>query len=187
MRLTLRKDKDGKRLLDKFSVPRNPTRADPRRRIRPEDDPEDFARLVAYNIRDIETEAEASHRLPDLSEREQEVWFLDHDINSRGIAIDQDGMADCIAVIEQAFERYNSELQAMAGCNASETARLRLWLLSCGVDMESLDEEHVETTLAAMGRPEWVRERVEELGEPEYRRRTYEAWARLQEGSECTR
>ena len=33
--LPVLKDKDGKRLLDKFSVPRNPTQADARRRIRP--------------------------------------------------------------------------------------------------------------------------------------------------------
>ena len=59
MRLTNQKDSDGDRLIKKFSVPRNPTKIGPTRRIRPEDDPLDAAKLYAYNERDIVTEAEA--------------------------------------------------------------------------------------------------------------------------------
>jgi DNA polymerase len=43
--LPIPKDKEGKRLLGKFSVPRNPTKKDPRKRILPQEDPEEFERL----------------------------------------------------------------------------------------------------------------------------------------------
>lgn len=45
--LSVQKDADGKRLLDKFSVPRNPTQFDSRRRLRPLWTPEDAGRELA--------------------------------------------------------------------------------------------------------------------------------------------
>lgn len=146
------KDKDGKRLLDRFSIPRSPTKADPRQRIRPEDDPVDGPRLYAYNLRDIVAESEVSAKVPDLSPEEQEYWFIDQAINQRGIAIDQDGLHACIAIIEQAHRQYNAELAALTGgsvTKASQTQRLATWLREQhGVEMVSMDDDNVQAALA---------------------------------------
>ena len=70
---------DGKRLLNIYSKPRNPTKKDPRTRIRPSDDDqaEDSAKLYEYNIGDIVAERGVSEVLPDLSADELELWLLD--------------------------------------------------------------------------------------------------------------
>lgn len=150
MRLSIRKDADGKRLLNKFSVPRNPTKADPRKWITPADDPQDAARLYGYNITDIRAEAEASSRCPDLNPFEQDFWFHDQEINIRGCAVDAAGVADAIAIVEQCFELYNAELRAITGGaveQASQLERLKAWLATQGYQVGSLDEEHIEALL----------------------------------------
>jgi DNA polymerase bacteriophage-type len=159
------KDKDGKRLVDKFSIPRNPTKADARLRIRPEDDPIDGPKLDAYNDRDILAEAEVSARVPDLSPDEQEYWFIDQRINRRGIAIDQDGLHNCIAIIEQAHRQYNAELKALTGGavrKASEIQKLTKWLAETqGLQMASLDDESVTGALARPLLPPLARRALE--------------------------
>ena len=50
MNIKHKKDKDGFRLLTKFSMPRNPTKSDSRRRILLTEDPEDAKRLFDYNL-----------------------------------------------------------------------------------------------------------------------------------------
>jgi len=144
------KNKDGKRLIDKFCKPRNPTKADPRRRIRPEDDPDDAARLYAYNERDIVAESEVSAAVPDIEGEELEYWLVDQAINYRGVAIDLPNVEACCSIIDQAQERYNAELHVLTGgevARASEVARLQRWLHGCGVHLDSLDEDAVAEAL----------------------------------------
>lgn len=150
LQLANQKDGDGKRLLDKFSKPRNPTKTDPRRRISPADDPQDAARLYAYNERDIVAEAEASSRTPDLDAVELPNWLMDQAINYRGVQVDREGVHNCIAIVEQAHARYNAELQALTGGTvqaASEIQKLSGWLGAQGVNLASLDADTVTEAL----------------------------------------
>lgn len=154
LNLRVRKDADGKRLLDKFSIPRNPTKADKRRRITPAEDPTDAARLYGYNATDIASESEASSRCPDLTPEMLEFWFNDQEINFRGVAVDTKGLADAIAIVEQAFERYNAELWQVTGGavqKASQLQRLTAFLATRGVHTDSLDEEHMDALLKVKG------------------------------------
>ena len=151
--LDVQKDKDGKRLLDKFSKPRNPTKKDPRRRIRPETDPEGAAALYAYNAQDIAAEAAVSAAVPDLSPDEFQNWQMDQRINRRGVAIDRAAVRSCIAVLEQAHARYNAELQALTGGTvqaASELQKLVAWCAGAGVHLPAADEDALD---AALGGP----------------------------------
>jgi DNA polymerase len=139
---------DGKRLLDKFSKPRNPTKTDPRMRIRPEDDPIDAAKLYEYCLGDIKTEAEISALLPELSQSEQDLWLLDQYINLRGVAVDTPTLDGCIAIVNQAFEKYNAEIVGLTGgVKASQIRELGFWLLAQGVPVDTLTEENVTSIL----------------------------------------
>lgn len=145
-----KKDREGKALLDLFSVPRNPTKDDPRLRVRPVDDPVSAERLYRYCDRDIEAEAEASSLVPDLSPDELQWWMIDQLINRRGVQIDLATVNAAITVIEQAFERYNSELAALTGGavqRASELAKLKAWLETQGVYAYSMDADSLEALL----------------------------------------
>lgn len=150
LNVPIQKDADGKRLLDRFSMPRNPTKADARKRILIDEDPVDGPRLLAYNLTDIEAEAEVSARCPDLEGDELEFWISDQAINRRGVHIDLAGVRNCISIVEQQLERSDRELITLTGgavSRASEVQGLRTWLATQGVHMLSLDEESVAATL----------------------------------------
>jgi DNA polymerase len=142
---------DGKRLLNLFSVPRNPTKDDPRLRRRPEEDRAgDGQRLYYYNLGDIETEAEISSRVPDLEGEELEWWHVDLDINARGVHLDMPSVEGCAAIVETALAKYNTELATLTGGaveSASQVQRLRDWMASRGYSVTSLDEEHLTYAL----------------------------------------
>lgn len=148
------KDKDGKRLLDKFSDPRNPTKANPALRIRPEDDPTDAAKLYHYNEQDIRAESDASRRLPDLIPAELDYWLADQACNWRGVGVDVPSVHACIAVLEQAHTQYNAELYQITGgqvARASEAAKLQAWVFDMtGLRMPSCDSDAVDAALAAL-------------------------------------
>lgn len=151
MGLKQQKNADGKRLLDKFSIPRNPTKANAARRIKPEDDPADAEKLYAYCDEDVLTEQEAASLIPPLSPKELAAWQTDRIINDRGVQIDLDGVHNCIAIINQAHSRYNAELRVLTGGTverASELAKLQGWLGARGVVMASMDEEAIDAVLA---------------------------------------
>lgn len=150
LKLSVRKDAEGKRLIDKFCIPRKPTKHDPRRRIRPEDDPADAERLYSYNETDIVTEAEASSRVPDLTPDELEFWLEDQAINHRGVAVDAEAVANCISIIQQAFAKYTPEIKVLTGGaveSASQLERLKGWLGGRGIPAQVLDEDAIDELL----------------------------------------
>lgn len=150
------KDKDGTRLLNKFSVPQNPTKARSGVWIQPHEEPEDFAKLQNYNDTDVLSEAEASLRTPDLSPDELQIWLCDQRINLRGIQVDVVAMENCIAIVEQAYAKYNAELQTLTGGAvqaASELEPIKDWLRGRGVNVASLKEEVLDELVADMSKP----------------------------------
>jgi DNA polymerase bacteriophage-type len=141
---------DGDRLIKKFTVPRNPTKKNPSLRLRLEDDPKDAEKFYAYNEGDIVTESECSIRIPDLSPFELDVWMMDQRINVRGVAVDMAAVENCIAIVEQAHEKYNFELYQLTGGTvtaASEVEELKRWLHGHGVHMPDMQEESVSAQL----------------------------------------
>lgn len=152
--LEVQKDKGGHDLLKKFSMPRNPTKTDPRLWHNVEDFPEDAERLFSYCDTDIESEAEASSRCPDLEGEELDFWLFDQLNNRRGVAVDIPALADCVELVKLCVAKYNAELCALTGGvveRASMTDRLKGWLGAHGVMMGtgrgSGDEEAFDNKL----------------------------------------
>lgn len=152
LQLTNRKNKDGTRLLNKFSMPRNPTKADPRWMVAPADDPEDAERLYLYCDEDVLAEHEASAKTPAMTADETLFWMVDQEINWRGIAIDRPGVRDCAAVLNLVFERYMAECVALTGFKPTQTAALRGWLAAKGITLPNMK---ADTIKAALG-PDFV-------------------------------
>lgn len=145
---TAAKDKDGKRLLDKFSVPRNPTKKDPRWRIQPHEEWDEFVKLDAYCHGDVIAEADASGRMVPMSPDELLFWWVDQEINWRGVAIDRAGVRNCKIVLALVLERYGDEHRRITGgLNPGQLAEVRGWLHAQGVHMDSMDAEAVEQAL----------------------------------------
>lgn len=155
MRLTTPKDPGGTLLLNKLSIPRNPTKKDARRRVLPADAPDDFAALYRYNDRDILAEAEASAKCPDLTGEELDFWLADQRINRRGVAVDRESLHACARLVEICLQRYDAELYELTGGaveRASQLERLKGWLAGHGVHAASMDEDALAELLKERAR-----------------------------------
>ena len=156
LKLPVQKDKDGQRLLEKFSVPRNPTQKDARRRRLLADEPDEAERLYAYNDMDVAAESMVSMHVPDLPPLELEYWQMDQEINARGVAVDVAGIQACIEIIEQCHVRYNAEMLALTGGavpGATKLDQLKAWMTTRGVCVDSLDEAHLTELLTRTDLP----------------------------------
>jgi DNA polymerase len=156
------KDKDGRRLLDKFSVPRKPTKTDPRLRIRPEDDPEDAERLYHYCDVDVESEELVSAAMPDMSPAELAFWQIDQEINWRGVGVDIESVRAMRRILELALATYGEEFAAITGgLSPSQPAASIGWLAAKGVHMSSFDKDAVEEALKRPDLPDDARRVLE--------------------------
>lgn len=144
----IKKDKDGDRLMKLFSIPRQPTKKDPRVITLPHEAPEEWARYKAYNLTDIRSEYQVSERVPGLPEDEQRRWFLDQQINDRGMAVDSQGIEDCISIVEQSYHRYGEEFRTLTGgIEPTELQQLKEWLIARGVNMYDMTEKTIDATV----------------------------------------
>jgi len=154
LRLPTPKDKDGKRLLDKFSIPRNPTKADPRLRVMPDEDPADFEKLQAYCDTDLDAEHGASThpRMSPMSEAELTFWLVDQEINWRGVGVDRAAIRDCIVILNAALRQYGDECRAITGgLDPTQLQAIQGWLRAHGVHLDSMDEEALDKALGPAG------------------------------------
>lgn len=181
LNVDVQKDSDGVRLMKLFSMPRNPTKTDPRRRILPSYSPPeilpgmrapqvrrlveehaDTLRYLDYNETDIASEAAVSLVVPDLEGAELAWWQTHERINQRGVHVDRVGVENCIAIIEQAFRQYNAELLSITGIDAaSKVQQLIGWLAGRSTHLSSLDEDAVAEALERTLLPPDVRRVLE--------------------------
>lgn len=152
-----KKDKQGARLIKKFSIPRDPTQKDLRKRVlltADGTDLEDFSDsqlLYGYCIQDIATEAELSSKIPDLNDFELKVWQADLKINLRGVQIDIDAVNNFVTIIEQAKNKYNQTIQQITkNCvqTAYQVLKIKKWAKQeFNLELKSLDEKNTEILL----------------------------------------
>lgn len=146
--VTVAKNADGKRLLNKFSVPQKPTKKAPSTRIRPEDDPEDAERLYSYCDDDIYAEEDAARCMMPMSVAELQFWFIDQDINWRGVGVDMASVRNMISILEQAQAKYGEECAVLTGgLSPSQVKELRGWLSAKSVHLDALDADAIDEAL----------------------------------------
>lgn len=144
----IKKDKDGARLMKLFSIPRNPTKKDPRVYTVPHESPEEWAKYKIYNVTDIVSEHQVSERLPELPPDEQRRWFLDQQINDRGMAVDSFNIDNCICIVEQAYAKYGDEFRALTGgIEPTELQQLQGWCAARGYSMFDMTEKTISAAV----------------------------------------
>lgn len=146
LKLDTQKDQAGKRLIQYFSVPCKPTKANGgRTRNLPEHDPEKWAAFIEYCRRDVEVERLIRQRLEKypIPERERRLWCLDQRINDRGFLVDLDLVEKAVEADRKHRERLIQEAAALTGIeNPNSVAQLKEWLEAKeGVKVDSLNKK----------------------------------------------
>ena len=156
------KDPEGARLIKVFCKPRKPTKANPSRRILPEDAPADFRKFVRYCQRDVLGELELHTELPPLDPREREFYALDLEMNTRGLPIDLPLVKKALAVLTVLEADIAAKVQRITGgIKATQAAKLKEWFSANGLELENLQKQTILDTIKTL--PEDLDEQVKEL------------------------
>ena len=138
------KMKEGKALIQYFSKPCRPTKANGgRTRNLPEHDPEKWKTFIEYNRRDVETERTIRTILDSkpMNVREWQAYFLDQEINDRGVLCDRKLVESAIRISEEHLSELTDEAVKLTGLdNVNSIMQLKEWL---GVD-GSLDKKAIK-------------------------------------------
>ena len=155
--LSIKKDKEGQRLVRSLSRPNRKTGA------YPELTPAIIERVVEYNRIDIVAlEAMRKQGLGVLSAAEQAVWELDQRINARGIAIDVSFVEAARRIVDQVMGEAIAEFaQLTVDISPHQVQKTRAWLKGRGCVLPNLDSETVGDALELAGLPDDVRRVLE--------------------------
>lgn len=133
LKLENKKQSSGKTLINFFSKPCAPSKANNgRTRNLPEHDLDKWKLYKEYNAGDVEAEREVYNKLSafgDIPKSIWEEWILDQIINSRGVALDLDFINKAISFAEDRKLELMEEAQNLTGLdNPNSPAQLKKWL-----------------------------------------------------------
>lgn len=137
------KDKAGRQIMLLMSKPKKIT---DKGEVVYDEKPENIEKLYEYCKQDVEVERELDTRLPDLSEREQEIWFYDQLINSRGVKVDMPTVKNILRVLESTTQELNQKLVQITGGKVTKGTEVRSmvnYLNSTGCRIPNLRKETV--------------------------------------------
>lgn len=145
--LEQQKLKEGKDLIKYFCVPCKPTKSNGgRTRNMPSDDPDKWELFKNYNKRDVEVEMSIQQKLSRFPVPDS-VWdeyHLDQEINDRGILLDMDVVTNAIKFDTFSKARLMGTLKDKTALeNPNSVAQMKDWLLSKGIEADSLDKKAV--------------------------------------------
>lgn len=101
-----RKNKEGKRLIQKFSKPRRPSKTNPAKYWDWDSKPEEWERFCDYGKQDVEAMRACWRILPDwnYSGSEVDLYHLDQRMNDRGVPIDKETIDALQATIDRVLQ-----------------------------------------------------------------------------------
>nr|DAF87871.1 MAG TPA: DNA polymerase I [Siphoviridae sp. ctRon5] len=139
--------KEGKDLIRYFCVPCKPTKVNGgRTRNMPSDAPDKWELFKKYNKRDVEVEMSIQQKLSRFPVPDS-VWdeyHIDQEINDRGILLDMDVVTNAIKFDAFSKARLMGTLKDKTElANPNSVTQMKDWLISKGVETDSLDKKAV--------------------------------------------
>ncbi len=143
---------EGKDLIRKFCVPRKAeekqeTLFSESKFTLPADAPLEWDLFKAYNKRDVEAEMQIHEKLKKcpVPDRVWEEYWLDQEINDRGIRIDTDFVKQAVKMDESARAKLTAKLHALTGLeNPNSVQQLKSWLEKRGLRTDSLGKKEAQ-------------------------------------------
>lgn len=145
------KDPIGKSLIQYFSKPCKPTKANGgRSRNLPRHDRKKWKLYIEYNRQDVVTEMAIREKLRALHPWEQALWCLDQRMNDRGVRIDVPMVEKIVRYDEQRRAELQEEARKITGLdNPNSLAQLKGWLGEQGVPVDTLRKDDLAGLLKA--------------------------------------
>ena len=146
---------EGKALIKFFCVPYDTIDSVPQFH-NPKDYPDKWEIFKAYNKRDVEAEMEIDKKLsrfpvPDFIWQE---FYLDQEINDRGILVDMQLADKAISLDAEAKEELTTEMQRLTGVeNPNSVYQLLDWLETQGYKSDSLGKAQVQELIKTAKEP----------------------------------
>lgn len=141
----------GKELVRYFCTPCKPTKANQNRtRNLPYHAPDKWQQFKQYNQRDVEVEMEITQRLSrfPVPQNEWQNYWMDQDINDRGIKIDQQLVDNAIKCQAEFHNQYLEKAKELTGLdNPNSPLQLKDWLNQQGIQVDSLSKTSVAQLL----------------------------------------
>lgn len=141
----------GKELVRYFCTPCKPTKANQNRtRNFPYHAPDKWQQFKQYNQRDVEVEMEITQKLErfPVPQNEWENYWMDQNINDRGIRIDQQLVNNAIKCQNVFHDQYLQIAKKLTGlANPNSPLQLKDWLHQQGVKTDSLSKASVTQLL----------------------------------------
>lgn len=145
--LEQQKLKEGKDLIKYFCVPCKPTKSNGgRTRNMPSDAPDKWELFKKYNQRDVEVEMSIQQKLSrfPVPDNVWDEYHIDQEINDRGILLDMDVVTNAIKFDAFSKARLMGTLKDKTELeNPNSVAQMKDWLLSKGIEADSLDKKAV--------------------------------------------
>lgn len=143
------KSTEGKALIRKFSIPRKPTKKDPRTRILPQDDREAFKRFCEYCRQDVEAEREIHKTLKafELKGEVLKAFQFDLRMNDLGVPVNVEALRTVDGMINEYTARLTEEFRDMTGFNPTQRAIALAWLQHRGYPFDNLQAANVDILL----------------------------------------
>lgn len=160
------KDARGKALINYFSKPCKPTKANGgRTRNRPEDAPDKWAEYIEYNRQDVVVERAIRQKLLRLkpTETEHRYWLMDQWINGNGAKVDMQLVRNAIRMNQDYSAHLREEAVRITGLeNPNSVAQLKRWVEDrIGETVPALDKKAVTELLEREDIPGDVRRVLE--------------------------
>lgn len=151
LKLDKQKMNEGKSLIRYFSIPCKATKTNGMRiRNLPHHDLEKWSTFKEYNQRDVETEMAIKKKLSafPMPQSEWENYWIDQNINDRGILIDE-VLVDSAIKFDEILREENMDRAIKLTCleNPNSPLQLKEWLNKKGLEIESLAKKDIESAL----------------------------------------
>ena len=175
LKLDKQKMNEGKALIRYFSIPCKPTKTNGMRtRNLPHHDLEKWSTFKEYNQRDVETEMAIKKKLSafPMPHSEWENYWIDQNINDRGILIDE-VLVDSAIKFDEILRNENMDraIELTGLENPNSPLQLKEWLNKKGLEIDSLAKKDVESALKnAEGHIKEVLELRQELSKSSVRK-----------------
>lgn len=175
LKLDKQKLNEGKSLIRYFSIPCKPTKTNGMRtRNLPHHDFKKWSTFKEYNQRDVETEMAIKKKLSafPMPQSEWENYWVDQNINDRGILIDE-SLVDSAIKFDEILREENMEraIELTGLENPNSPLQLKEWLNEKGLEIDSLAKKDVESALKnAEGHIKEVLELRQELSKSSVRK-----------------